>query len=153
MFSTWLNDWQSAGCRACREKRKTFFWRKKEMKRSKKASTSNERSDVGWKTSGSGLSFLPLSAGAFRSVKNKKLFERSEFFLFSVEKCRSRQKSAAGAFSFCFFFFCADKRKKKSLCGLSNSEAPKPCGDWGQTQLRAHIIIIRCNKALSWKSW
>ena len=42
-------------------------------------------------------------------VKKKKLFERSEFFLFSGEKCRSRQKSADGEFSLLRFFVRAKK--------------------------------------------
>ncbi|MBQ8770299.1 MAG: hypothetical protein IJZ60_03960 [Bacteroides sp.] len=51
--------------------------------------------------------------GAFRSVKNKKLFERSEFFLFSGEKCRSSSKSADGSLSFLLsFFFLLPERKK-----------------------------------------
>jgi len=45
-------------------------------------------------------------------VKNKKLFERSEFFLFSGEKCRSSSKSADGEFSL-FRFFCSGKRNEK----------------------------------------
>ena len=42
----------------------------------------------------------------------QKLFERSEFFLFSVEKYRSRQKSADGEFSL-FRFFSSGKRNEK----------------------------------------
>ena len=45
-------------------------------------------------------------------MKNKKLFERSEFFLFSGEKCRSSPKSADGEFSL-FRFFCSGKRNEK----------------------------------------
>ena len=54
--------------------------------------------------------FFAVKRRLFRSVKNKKLFEQSEFFLFSVEKCRSRQKNA----SRCLFFvsFLLDKQKK-----------------------------------------
>ena len=55
----------------------------------------------------------------FRSVKNKKLFERSEFFLFSVEKCRSSSKSADGEFSL-LRFFCSCKRNEEP-CGLSKA--------------------------------
>jgi len=47
-------------------------------------------------------------------VKNKKLSERSEFFLFSGEKCWSRQKSADGEFSL-FRFFCSGKRNEMPL--------------------------------------
>ena len=71
----------------------------------------NERSNV---ASWIGLTFLPWSGGALWSVKNKKLFERSEFFLFSGIKCRSRQKSAALIFSFCYLFLLHQgKRKSK----------------------------------------
>ena len=56
----------------------------------------NERSDVSSRMSG--LTFWAWSGGAFRSVKNKKLFERSEFFLFIAEKYRSSSKNAAGEF-------------------------------------------------------
>ena len=60
----------------------------------------------------------------------QKLFERSEFFLFSGEKCRSRQKSADGEFfsdkssttRLCFVSFVRAK-EMKSLRGLSESEA------------------------------
>ena len=48
------------------------------------------------KTSRSVLIFLPLSGSAFWSVKNKKLFEHSEFFLFSEEKYWSRKKNSDG---------------------------------------------------------
>ena len=61
----------------------------------------------------SGLTFLPWSEGAFRSVKNKKLFERSEFFLFSGEKCRSRQKSADGEF-LCFVSLFVQRNEEPS---------------------------------------
>jgi hypothetical protein len=47
-------------------------------------------------------------------VKNKKLFERSEFFLFSGEKCRSSPKSVDGEFSL-FRFLCSGKRNEKPL--------------------------------------
>ena len=60
-----------------------------------------------------GLTFWTLSGGAFRSVKNKKLFERSEFFVFSVDKCRSSPKSAALIFSFVTFLLHQGKRKSK----------------------------------------
>ena len=62
---------------------------------------------------GIGLTFWAWSGGAYRSVKNKKLFERSEFFLFSVEKCRSSPKSAALIFSFVTFLLHQGKRKSK----------------------------------------
>ena len=72
----------------------------------------NERSDVSSRMSG--LTFWAWSVGAFRSVKNKKLFERSEFFLFSGEKCRSSSKSADGSLSFLLpFSFCWQKEKSK----------------------------------------
>ena len=48
------------------------------------------------------------------SVKNEKLFERSEFFLFSGNTCRSSPKSADGEFSL-FRFFCSGKRNEKPL--------------------------------------
>jgi hypothetical protein len=53
-------------------------------------------------------------------VKNKKLFERSEFFLFSGEKCRSRQKVQTANF---FVSFLCSGKEMKSLRGLSESEA------------------------------
>ena len=80
------------------------------------------------KASRSGLTFLPWSGGAFRSVKNKKLFERSEFFLFSGEKCRSRQKSADGEFSL-FRFFCSGKRNEKPL-RLEQQRSAKALAAW-----------------------
>ena len=66
-----------------------------------------------------GLTFWALSGGAFRRFKNKKLFERSEFFLFSEEKCRSSPKSAALIFSFVTFLLYQDKRKSKNEDFLS----------------------------------
>ena len=48
----------------------------------------------------------------FGALKTKSCLSVSEFFLFSVEKCRSRQKSADGEFSL-FRFFCSGKRNEK----------------------------------------
>ena len=53
----------------------------------------------------------------FGALKTKSCLSDSEFFLFSVEKYRSRQKSADGEFSL-FRFFCSCKRNEKP-CGLS----------------------------------
>ena len=61
----------------------------------------------------SGLFFLPLSGSACWSVKYKKLFERSEFFLFSGEKYWSSLKSADGEFSFCFVFLLFGQKKNE----------------------------------------
>ena len=71
----------------------------------------------------SGLIFLPWSGGALWSVKNKKLFERSEFFLFSGINHRSRKKNAAGEFSL-LRFFCSSKRNEEP-CGLSKKKQIK----------------------------
>ena len=55
----------------------------------------------------------------FGALKTKSCLSVSEFFLFSVEKQRSRQKSADGEFSL-FRFFSSGKRNEKP-CGLSES--------------------------------
>ena len=57
----------------------------------------------------------------FGALKTKSCLSVSEFFLFSVEKCRSRQKSVDGEFfsdrvlnnSSLFRFFCSGKRNAK----------------------------------------
>ena len=48
----------------------------------------------------------------FGALKTKSCLSVSEFFLFSVEKCRSRPKSTDGEFSL-FRFFCSGKRNEK----------------------------------------
>ena len=49
----------------------------------------------------------------FGALKTKSCLSVSEFFLFSGEKCWSRQKSAALIFSFVTFLLYQDKRKSK----------------------------------------
>ena len=119
---TSLRSW--CGCTRDPSLRYAPLWMTKKQAKPRKKNTTPQRAKPRKKTppqrakrccekaQRSGLTFLPWSEGAFRSVKNKKLFERSEFFLFSAEKCRSRQKSADGEFSL-FRFFCSGKRNEK----------------------------------------
>ena len=52
----------------------------------------------------------------FGALKRKSCLSVSEFFLFSVEKCRSSSKSADGSLSFLLpFSFCWQKEKSKSI--------------------------------------
>ena len=133
----------------------TPLWMTKKTSEAKKGNITPQRAKRCYeKAQRSGLTFLPWSEGAFRSVKNKKLFERSEFFLFSREKCRSRQKSADGEF-LCFVSLFVQrneepsrlereqsdkaqrrlsekgKRNEKPLRQLSKS----PSGDWAKITL------------------
>ena len=73
----------------------------------------NERSDVAKKQLGPASLFGREAEVSVWSVKNKKLFERSEFFLFSGEKCRSRQKSADGEF-LCFVSLFVQRNEEPS---------------------------------------
>ena len=57
-------------------------------------------------------SFLAWNGGGCWSVKNKKLFERSEFFLFSGNSRGNSQKSAAGAFSLFRFFWASNRNER-----------------------------------------
>jgi len=57
--------------------------------------------------------FWREAEGVGWSVKKKKLFERSEFFFFSVTPDRSSQKSAALIFSFVTFSFASRQKKSK----------------------------------------
>ena len=51
----------------------------------------------------------------YGALKTKSCLSDSEFFLFSGIKCRSRQKSAALIFSFCYLFLLHQgKRKSKN---------------------------------------
>ena len=44
--------------------------------------------------------------------KKRRLFERSEFLRFRRETLRSRLKTEAGGFSFCYLFLFVVKKKK-----------------------------------------
>ena len=55
--------------------------------------------------------FCRKAEALFGALKTKSCLNVREFFLFSAEKCRSRQKSAAGEFSL-FRFFCSCKRNE-----------------------------------------
>ena len=54
------------------------------------------------------------SEESFSGEKKRRLSERSEFLRFRRRIIRSRLKTEAGGFSFCYFFFWAAKRKSKS---------------------------------------
>ena len=65
----------------------------------------------------------------FGALKTKSCLSVSEFFLFSVEKCRSSQKSAALIFSFVIFSFvltvgCRDKQSSTDIVVYSDKEYP-----------------------------
>ena len=68
----------------------------------------------------------------FGALKTKSCLSDSEFFLFSAEKYRSRQKSADGEFfrtspqQLVFASFLCSGKEMKSLRGLSESKAFKP---------------------------
>jgi len=53
----------------------------------------------------------------FGALKTKSCLSVSEFFLFSGEKYRNRQKNADGEFSFCFVFllFVQKKNEKANI--------------------------------------
>ena len=101
-----------------------------ERRKKRKHHTPTSEAMLRKKAERSGLTFWAWSGGECWSVKNKKLFEQSEFFLFSGNTCRSSSKSADGEFSL-FRFFCSGKRNdvllraspKKSSRGLSESKA------------------------------
>ena len=120
-----------------------------------KPATSNERSKVS--ASKGGFPRPPwrsVKKNRVFPVKNEKLFERSEFFLFSGEKCRSSPKSADGEFSL-FRFFCSGKRnenplqnrrKKQSFFlqtfSLTHKEKPTPFGMWVFFHALTHTILL-----------
>ena len=54
------------------------------------------------------------SEESFSGEKKRRLSERSEFLRFRRRTIRSRLKTEASGFSFCYFFFWAAKRKSKS---------------------------------------
>ena len=122
---------------------------KKRAKQKKETSHPNERSDVAKKHKGPASLFCREAEVLFGALKTKSCLSVSEFFLFSAEKCRSRQKSADGEFSL-FRFFCSCKRNEKPsrlereqsdkpLRRLSNSEALSPAA----TEREAIAVIER----------
>ena len=62
----------------------------------------------------------------YGALKTKSCLSDSEFFLFSGIKCRSRQKSAALIFSFCYLFLLHQgKRKSKECITLKRKKTKK----------------------------
>ena len=65
----------------------------------------------------------------YGALKTKSCLSDSEFFLFSGIKCRSRQKSAALIFSFCYLFLLHQgkrKSKKHTQKKHQNKQKQKP---------------------------
>ena len=79
----------------------------------KKAPTSNERSNVAKKRIGPASLFCREAEVLFGTLKTKSCLSDSEFFLFSGEKCRSRQKSADGEF-LCFVSLFVQRNEESS---------------------------------------
>ena len=106
----------------------------------KKTTTSNERSNVALKRTGPASLFCREAEMLFGALKTKSCLSDSEFFLFSGEKYRSRQKSADGEFSL-FRFFCSCKRNEMPL----RQEQQRSAKIFAAIKRKSQFSLLFCN--------